>query len=192
MYKFLSLPICFSLVLMLSGCSNYTDPKPWGRGYSSYDQEFKSAPGSKARAIGYEYSNERNAAVLDLIRPTVQDLVSKLDAKLSFSIDKIYLTPLKSTAFYSSFDYILRDELEQNGYEIVFSPENAVQVDFVARKADKRYTRCTDDNDNNVYLALAINVVNGVPQDFVSGFYKVPPYDYRYDGRVKIKVPTCE
>lgn len=188
MRKFLSVSTCFSLVLILTGC-NLGDPTPWGRGYSSYDEQFKSAPAPEARDVGYSYNNDRNNAVIEFIRPAAQDLVEQLDAKMSFSIDTIYLKMPANTAFYNSFDYVLREEFAQNGYELVSSPKNSVQVDFVAKGLS---TRCADSGNNNMYLALAINTVKGIPSDFVDGFYEVPLYDYKEAGSIKIEVPSCK
>ncbi len=188
MRRILSVSTCFSLLLILAGC-NASNPTPLGRGYSYYNDEYKSAPGTQARSVGYDYSNERNDAVLEFMRPAAQDLAKQLDDKLSFSIDKIYLNMPANTAFYNSFDYVLRDELSQNGYMLVSSPENAVRVDLVAKNLS---SRCADSGDKNIYMALAIDVIKDVPKDFVAGFYEVPLYDYREAGDVEIKVPVCE
>ncbi len=186
--------------LLLVGC--YTDdPMPMPRGYSSYDKALKSVDGAKARNVGYEYSKENNEVALEALRFAAMDLVEKLDQKLNFNTDEIYLTAPASTAFYNSFDYLLRDELMQRGYILKSSAKDAVNIELVAKKLDvtcfegEEFEGEKASSDYNIYLALAINVVDGVtqslPSDFVGGFYDIPLNDYRQAGNVKIDIPAC-
>ncbi len=186
MRSLFSVSLCFSAMLLV-GCSGFA-PSPVGRGYSSYDKEFKSAPGNEARDIGYDYSVESNAAAIDGMRDAVRDLVEKIDGKLSFSVDELYLnTPESNTAFYNSFDHLLREELTRQGYLLSNSDgEDNVRIDFVA----KEVVNCEGDDSNSMYLALAIDVVNGVPGDTVGGFYDVPTYGYVRVNKVKVDVPV--
>lgn len=189
MRKIYSALFLSSFSLALVGCMN---PGPMPRGYVSYDQEYKSAPGVEARDIGYEYTNAENDKVMSDIRQAARDLVEKLDKKLSFGIDKVYLSVPANTAFYNGFDHMLRDEMTHRGYLLTQSPENAVRVEFVAH--DDLPSCVADENGGyeKMFLALAIDVIDHVPSDAVSGFYVVPSYDYKPAGHVKIDMPHCE
>ncbi len=182
--------ICFSSVALL-GCSG--KPSPMARGYSSYDKVYKSAPGVKPKDVGYEYSNQNNVTALKDMRYAAKDLVKKLDQKLSFSVDEVYLKISKNSAFYNSFDHLLRDELTQRGYLLSNTPVNAVSVDFIAMdNVPKCYAGNSKGAYKTVYLALAINSQKGKAQDNVGGFYEVPLYDFYKAKTMGIKMPECE
>ena len=189
MRPLLYVSICLSS-LLLAGCHG-SSPGPFSRGYSSYDKEFKSAPGQQARSVGYEYGADMNNAVIDDMRHAVHDLVEKMDAKLSFSVDELYLDNPSNAAFYNSFDHLLREELTHQGYLLAHNDtENSVRIDFIAKKAsycDNAEMR--GGYKNNMYLALAIGSVDGVSGDVVGGFYDVPTYGYVNINNVKIDVP---
>ncbi|PCJ99359.1 MAG: hypothetical protein COA45_04790 [Zetaproteobacteria bacterium] len=189
MRSFFSVSICCSALILL-GCQ-VGSPSPMGRGYSSYDKEFKSAPGSVARDIGYDYSKDHNQAVIEDMRYAVRDLVGKMDGKLSFSVDELYLVNPSNTAFYNSFDHLLREEMTQQGYLLTHSDvSDSVRVDFVAKHAVRCDRETSDSAYKRMYLALAINTVEGIPSDIVGGFYEVPTYGYINKNNVKIDVPT--
>lgn len=185
-------PLMCCAALSLSGCMGY--PSPMARGYSSYDQLYKSAPGAKGHDIGYDYSNFDNKNVLQEMRYVAQDLVDKLDKKLSFNVDEIYLKVYKNNAFYNSFDHLIRDELTHRGYALSNSPINTVTVDFIS--SDK-LPECHPDAKNNegpykvLYLALALNVIEGEFRDSVGGFYEVPAFDYENTSHVDVMIPPC-
>ncbi len=184
MRSFISSTICLSFILVLAAC--YSDaPTPMPRGYSSYDKPIKSVDGAKARNIGYDYSSENNKAALDALRSAAKDIALQLDKKLTFGSDKIHLKIPANTAFYNSFDYLLREELMQNGYIFVNSQDDAVQIDFVAKRPGPNCEL------GNIYLALAMNVVDDTPSDVVGSFYDLPLYGYRPAGNFNIDVPQC-
>lgn len=167
-------------------------PDPMASGYVSYNQAYKSAPGPKANNIGYEYSYQNNKDVLEDIHHAARDLVEKLDAKLAMGVDEIYLKVPESNAFYNSFDYVLREEFIKHGYKLSNVPVNAVIIDFVAS------LECTVDEQKSgdyqkFYLGLAINVVDGIPQDYVGDYYEVPSYgfDRLYINNEGMKVSLC-
>tara|TARA_R110002095_G_scaffold80630_2_gene69348 strand:+ start:356 stop:949 length:594 start_codon:yes stop_codon:yes gene_type:complete len=180
---------CLSSALLV-GCTGKPSPMP--RGYASYDQHYKSAPGPKPHNIGYAYTNDDNSTALKDMRYAAQDLVEKLDKKLSFNVDEIYLRVPENTAFYNSFDHLIRDELTQRGYLLSNTPVNAVRVDFVALdKVPECFASDSSGAYQNVYLALAINSVKGVPQDSFGDFYEVPLYDFHSASDVEIEMPQC-
>ncbi|MFP4097720.1 MAG: hypothetical protein ACLFP8_05315 [Alphaproteobacteria bacterium] len=191
--------LTMSALIALGACTQ--GPWPIPRGYSSYDQVYKSAPGPKARDIGYEYSNKNNERVLKELRYAARDLVKKLDDKLSMNVDGIYLKVQDDNAFYNSFDHLLREELNKQGYRLLTSPVNALRIDFLAKEEIPECTaveRVEDDGAyKTLYLALAINSAQGVPQDFVGDYYEVPTYGFThiYDfediGKSKIDLPLC-
>lgn len=185
MRSFISITMCLSFIFVLAGC--YSDaPSPVPRGYSSYDKAVKSVDGAEAGNIGYNYSIEKNKAALDDMLPAAKSLALLLDEKLTFGVDEIYLNIPANTAFYNSFDYLLRSELMDNGYILVSSPIDAVRVDFVAKVLDSKGCGA-----NNTYLALAINVVDESPAGIVGEFYNVPLYGYRPAGKINIDIPQC-
>ncbi len=190
MRSFLSLSMLLSLSFILTGCYAISpSPKPMPRGYSSYDQAFKSAKGAPARDIGYEYSNNKNNDNIDDMRFAALELVEMLDEKLERSVNSIYLRSPANTAFYNSFDYLLRNELMQSGYHLENSAKGVVNVDFVAKHAS---AKCMNNNEGEyIYLALAIDVTNNVASSVVGGFYQVPLNDYIPAGHVKLDVPSC-
>ncbi len=197
MRSLFSATVCMGLCLGLIGCSGAPSPIP--RGYSSFEEPYKSAPGPEARAIGYEYNNEKNLTVLEDMRYAASDLVEKMDKKLSFGVDEIYLKSPANTAFYNSFDHLLRDELSSRGYLLSDKPEGNVEVEIVARNS---YAECahhaveSSDEYKMMYIALAMNTKNNVPNDIVEGFYEVPVYDFKPAGTVKLgkvkSAPSCQ
>lgn len=180
---------CFSAVI-LQGCSGKPDIFP--RGYVSYDQPYKSAPGPKSHDIGYEYTNQNNSTALKDMRFAAKDLVEKLDQKLSFNVDEIYLKISENSAFYTSFDHLIRDELTQRGYLLSNTPVNTVTLDFVAMDGvPECFASKSEGAYQNVYLALAINVAKDDSQDNVGGFYEVPLYDFHSANSVGVDMPQC-
>ncbi len=202
MRSFLSISMCLSLIVIISGC-NATSPKPWGRGYSSFDEEYKSAPGVKADSVGYNYTYENNAAAIEKLRPIASDLVDKLDTKLSSGANNIYLKIPANTVFYNSFDYLIRDELRNRGYILSSSSGGAINVEFIAKEGTAKCINSVSDIQyHHSYLSLVIDVVEHIPSDFVGGFYDVKlddikvggnvrVDDYKASDEIKIDVPVC-
>jgi hypothetical protein len=173
-----------SALTAMAAC-NIHDPLPMGRGYSSYNEPYKSALGAPARDVGYGYSNEANKIVIASMRPAVEDLVEKLDQKLSFNIDAINLRQPAHTAFYNSLDHLLREELTKRGYLLSIDNDDAVTLDLYA---NDDVAVCKGDA---VYIALAIDVIDDAPSDIIGGFYNIPKYDFIPAGHLKVDVPTC-
>ncbi len=192
---FLTASVAAVSTMILSGCSNMPSPMP--RGYVSYNKPYKSAPGPHARDVGYEYSNEKNMTIMEDMRFAAQDLVDKLDQKLSFNVDEIYLKTPANTAFYNMMDHLLRDELTQRGYLLSNEPsEGTTHVELVANNAAES---CADvpkdmsgDDYKTMYMALVMDVIDDVPQDLVEGFYDVPVFDYIPAGKIKIDNALCK
>lgn len=185
--------VCCFAVLSLSACTGH--PNPMARGYVSYDEVYKSAPGPKAHNIGYEYSYESNKAVLKDIRYVARDLVEKLDKKLAMNIDEVYLKIQNEDAFYSSFDHALREELTKHGYMISQSPVNTLNLDFIVVDDLPECTGVKQEEQEGAYkkffLGLAINVAEGMPQDMIGDYYEVPTYDFWPGDNAGIKLSLC-
>jgi len=176
-----SLPLFSSLfILSLTACST-GNPGPFPRGYSSYDQVYKSVEGKPAKSVGYGYTNEKNKTVTNRIQGVASVLVGQLDEELSFNTDKIYLVKPKDSVFYNTFDHALRTELTSRGYILqAEKSESAKIVHFVAHHAKAPCTnkpiKGTVDN-TPLYLALAVDVdKKKVPSNLVGAVYDVPVY----------------
>jgi hypothetical protein len=157
-------------------------PKPMPRGYASFTQTYKSAPGPQARTIGYAYDKNKNDTVIEDLRFAAVDLVEKLDQTLSFTNDRIYLSPPEQSAFYSSFDFLLREELIKRGYVISAVPSaGTIPVTFVAKEITQENNQKNMPKAayRNLYLALAFDVSNGTANRFIGSTYEVPTYDFK-------------
>ncbi len=189
--RFTLFAFCCCALLSLGACTNY--PNPMARGYSSYAQAYKSAPGPTVDDIGYDYSYHSNKSVLKDIRYVASDLVEKLDKKLAMNVEEVYLKVQSDNAFYNSFDYIIRDELTKRGYLLAISPVNTLTLDLVV---ESDLPECTGvEQGEGVYkkmfLALAINVNEGIPQDLVGDYYEVPAYDFEAGENGGIEINLC-
>lgn len=191
-----SLPFFFSISLFaLSACSTGA-PNFVPRGYSSYDQTYKSVEGKKANSVGYEYSNEKNKTVTNRIQGISGALVSQLDENLSFENDRIYLEKPKDSVFYNTFDHALRNELISRGY--IVEPQKTEQTRNVSFVAHHAKAPCTNTpvkgtvESTPLYLALAVDVDrHNNPAHIVGGVYDAPIYGgFSPTGNVKINQNT--
>lgn len=174
----------------LTGCysndvSNIWNPGPVGRGYSSYNQPYKSPPGPEAHDLGYEYSAEKNAEVLAQLRGVAADMVSKLEAAADIPPGGIYLSPPPARAytsehgaFYNSFDHVLREELSSRGYNVSTNPQGATPLKFVAQppKGDGAFLNPEKAEQGDLVLSLILGA--GPEPVQVSDLYNVPTYGY--------------
>lgn len=121
-----TLPLYSALALVVSGCAVLNDPSPIGRGYSSYAQAYKSAPGPDVPGLGYEYTAETNDEILAVWRVSVQDLLTRLEHEGGLRPGPVHVTG-GTGAMNATFDHVLRDELTARGYS--FS-QNAPALGF--------------------------------------------------------------
>lgn len=190
--RFLPVILC----LLIASCSG--KPGPIGRGYSSYGEPYKSAPGEKANDVGYAFSVDKNQTVLQDMRFAAQDLAEKLDQQLAFDTDELYITPPPLNAFYKSFDHLLREELIHRGYIFSITPENVTRIDVgvlsKASKCNQSAIIATEGETpyRSAFIELAINTENGVPSDVINGFYEVPLYGYKQSNAYAVKGPDCK
>lgn len=178
-----------SAMALLSGCMG--GASPMARGYSSYDQVYKSAPGKEASNVGYEYSKDINDSNIQDLGYAAQELAEKLDKKISFSAEELYLNIPKNTAFYNSFDHVLRDALTHRGYILSLTPEDALKVDVVAKDIDHNSCGLAAKGKILAQIALVIEASKDMPFDYVSGLYEIAPYGFTSAGVVDTPMPEC-
>ncbi len=187
--RFLSLVLPIAMV-SLTGChmndlTNIWNPGPVGRGYSSFEEPYKSPPGPEAHDLGYDYSAGKNAEVLAQMRGVAADLVMKLEAATDIPAGGIYLSPPPSRAytaergaFYNSFDHVLREELAVRGHNVVTNPQGATPLKFVAQppKSDGIFLNPEKADEGDLVLSL---IMGAGPEALrVSDLYNVPTYGY--------------
>ena len=113
------------LALSLTGCNALLNPAFLPTSYAYNQSADKSASGSHARTIGYEYSEEKNASVLTQWRIVTDDFLTQIEEQTGLAPTTVYLhDTLKDSAFNNSFDFALRESLRAKGYTL----ENAAGV----------------------------------------------------------------
>lgn len=194
MRYFLTLTTALTATLVLGGCATGLDPAPMGRGYSSFKEPYKSAPGRAPKEIGYDYSAVANTSVLEDIRFAAQDLAKKLEETQAKDAERVYLLPPATTAFYIAFDHELRAALTQQGYMLETDPSaGALPLVFMADEPEAR--KQSDDVRAEAkgpeaepvhepdYKDMILSLVAGDPAAadsyMVSGTYNVPVYAFR-------------
>lgn len=121
------------LLIALTGCKPVWDPTFMPSGYSFEHKEYKTPPGPKAAPIGYPYSAEQNAAVLESWRVAVSDLVLRAKAHDINPAGPVYLTSdLPQGAFRSAFDHSLREELQASGVTLTTDPAEGMHLFYSA------------------------------------------------------------
>lgn len=124
------------LPVALSACAWGDDPSPIGRGYSSYNQEYKTPPGPTPDSLGYEYTKEVNEQIITEWRTAAADLLNTLESKTQIKND-IYLAPApRMNALFSTFDHVLREELTARGYALSRTPSGSESLSYDAASAD--------------------------------------------------------
>lgn len=200
MNNFFSRGVAFSSVLVLMACSSI-NPVPMGRGYSSYKEQYKSAPGVPARDIGYDFTVEDNQDVIEDMRMAAEDLVTQLESELAFDVGKVVLMTPAHTAFYNGFDHVLREALTAQGYVLTNNVSEGTPVYFVALDPNAKgmaeyevsqqggamsIDKVGDTPYKSLRLALALDVKNSMSSRYVEGVYYVPSYDFKPAGSVKL------
>ena len=170
--RYFSTATLLSLTLLTAACSS---PGIYGRGYSYYNDAYKSAPGAKPANIGYNYSELRNESVIEDMRYAASDLVNKLEEDIPYDVSAIHLMRVSESPFYTTFDHVLRDELSYRGYELVTRPQpGALPLMLAASETngsglnmkEKHYYR-------ELYLAFLVG-----EQIAADGVYEVPTYGF--------------
>lgn len=165
-------------------------------GYTYHQQDYKSPPPAKADDLGYEYSAEKNAAILEMWRPAAEDLVSRLEIEAGLSNADIYLrVPLNTDTQMATFDYVLRDVLRERGHTIISSryagtilTYNLINPETLSDDDQARYSyNDTLDQQDPTYIQdaeIAPMIIEMVAYDkttpiaSLNGVYDVPMYGY--------------
>lgn len=182
----------FAIALILTACSG--KPGPVGRGYSSYKEPYKSAPGPKANGVGYEYSVEKNITALKDMQFAAQDLVSKLDETLAFDTDKVHLAVPPENVFYKSFDHLVRKEFLSRGYVLTQVPdETSPQLDLVVLDNIPPCHTGGEIQDDGPYQTVFMGLLSKEDEKYnmVTGFYEVPLYGFVRSNRLRVEMPEC-
>lgn len=160
-----------ALALLLTGCGKTS---LIGRGYSSYKEPYKSEAGLPAAPIGYRYSAAYNEQVVNDMRFAAKDLVAQLESGSAVDVERIFLTPGGTSAFYTAFDHVLRDELTYRGYELLTAPQSgALPVTVAASETGS-------ENEKDVkasYRELDVALVNA-EKTLARGTYILPVYGF--------------
>ncbi len=194
----------FSLMIMgvtgiaaLSGCRTINDPSFMPYGYLYHNDEYKAPPGPDANSLGYDYSDVKNKDVLARWQDAVAALVQSLEMQSGLTPRAVYIMPTtERTAFTSTFDYTLREELVARGYRPVASAENVTVIELEAidpekpepRKQmvfndDMERTRDPQYQEKMKYKGYILGLTayeNNVPIGRGSGVYTLPGYGYEY------------
>ncbi|MCB1591591.1 MAG: hypothetical protein KDI90_03970 [Alphaproteobacteria bacterium] len=172
--------LCCSV--LLSACHQ---PGVIGRGYSSFKEPYKSAPGTKAAPIGYAYTHEQNTAVIESMRPAARDLIMQLEDNTASTVDRVYLTGGAQTAFYSALDHVLRDELTYRGYELATGPGPEVLPVHVSATQVKQ----PEGQGSSGMAPLFDVVLSGTDKVLAKGTYTLPSYAFTGSAAPALNVP---
>ncbi|MBI1300821.1 MAG: hypothetical protein GC137_04090 [Alphaproteobacteria bacterium] len=193
MFSLSRLSLFVIVVFALSACQTST-PNHIPRGYSSYKQVYKSAPGPRVEGIGYDYNPQDNQTVVNDMRYAAKNLVEKLDQELSYSVDAVHLDIAGTGAFYSSFDHLLRNELTQQGYLLSHTSDGFVKVVFSAQEQPFCAGYETEEGEKTykkLYLALVLHMPYEEAPRIVGGYYDVPAYGFEATPHEQVFVPEC-
>lgn len=111
-------------VCMLAGCkSMFYKPYVVPTGYTYHKNDYKFSGPDMAEEIGYTYTAEENAKIVEMWRPKVAELINNLEMQTGMRDGAVYIVQAdQKTAHYMTFDHILRDELRARGYTISSDP----------------------------------------------------------------------
>ena len=99
------------------------DPTFLPSGYTYHHDEYKSPPADEPWPIGYEYSREENAKILNKWRDVADDVTDKLEEAASLGGTPVFLaSPDLDNAFSLSLDHALREEFRARGVSLVAVP----------------------------------------------------------------------
>jgi hypothetical protein len=148
-------PLIYLLIpLLIAACTVVKNPSPVGRGYSSYAEPYKSAPGPKAPDIGYEYTAESNAEVTGIWLASVQDLLTRLETEAGLTEGSVFVVSSEQRgAMYTTFDHVLREELTARGYTLDANPA-ARRIGYDIERPKGRFLTNEETADEKGYEKL--------------------------------------
>lgn len=157
-------------VLSLTACSS---PNPVGRGYAAYHDKYKSAPGTKGPVTNTVKNRSQDDATREDMQTAAADLVHQLDKIVNFTVDKIYLKSNQNSTFDSHFDFILREELINNGYTIEPTASDAITLHITIEKAMCNKGNAATDNQKTPHMIT----IRADGRGQVSGQYNIKSGD---------------
>lgn len=166
--------------LGLAACGLNPSPLPTGYKYH-HDEIYKSAPGPEAAPLGYDYAVGKNDEILEVWRIVAGDLFDTLEERTGLGAQPVYVHAAGGdSAFYNSFDHVLREELRDRGYVLMPSMGDNLVLSYEAllpEKADEMPG--TSDTDLGDYILKLTASRGGALSGHASGVYKVPSYGFR-------------
>lgn len=191
----------FSLVflLALTGCRSVWDPTFMPAGYSYHHGAYKAPPGPESKEIGYTYTAQDNAAVMNRWREAVRDMLMKMKAEgIEVPPLVVLKTDLRQNAFEGAYDSVLREGLHAFGHSIGLTQAKDQPVLFYsaydpAEQGNIHHDPAVLYNDDmaspyegrkfvpaNKGMELVIGLVkDGHWVKKVSGVYDLPLYGYQ-------------
>lgn len=161
----------FLVPVLLTACHA---PGVMPRGYSSFREPYKSAPGTQAQTLGYAYGQEKNTAIIEAMRPAARDLLTKFEKGMPpSSATPITLQSSGGTAFYSALDHVLREELAYRGYNITTDPQAHSYPVFLSAVKAQKDSHLSDTGTERIEIALS-----GAEKILASGSYDLPAYGF--------------
>ncbi|MBL4805651.1 MAG: hypothetical protein JKY71_12430 [Alphaproteobacteria bacterium] len=192
-----------SCVVLVAACKPMWDPTFIPSGYTYHHNKYNSPAGPEPAPIGYEYSEEKQARVMDKWSDAVSDLVLRAEANGMRPAGPVVLTTdMEPSAFSGTFAYVLGEELMDAGYTITADTEHpdATVLYYSAYDPelgeDVLYEDDYNDdipyyNADNSYSpdTKPLELVLGFPGDDVldmrvSAVYDVPLHGYKPTGYV--------
>lgn len=186
---------CLITLLSLSACRTITDPSFMPSGYTYHQDLYKSPPGPEAKGIGYDYNAISNAEVLQLWHISLNDLINQLEDERGELPKELYIRPVDHIdAFNTTFDHVLREELENRGHTLKSEAGDELILTFDAAIPDSTFrNKKAEYNDDVEYetpeqtqkkitdIILSLSTSRaGLPLEQASGTYTLPLYGYTH------------
>ncbi len=170
------------LVLALTGCKPFWDPTYIPSGYTNHGKEYKSPPGPEARNIGYEYSAEKNAEVIESWRQAAADMVLRAKANNIRPSGPVFLiTNMGVSASQSAFDLALRQEVSAAGHNVV-RDSNAGTALFYSIAIEPLEEGAPEGAEPYTKLTLGLLDAEGELAQNISALYELPLYGAKSAG----------
>ncbi|MEZ5815441.1 MAG: hypothetical protein R3E13_12100 [Alphaproteobacteria bacterium] len=193
------------LVLALTGCKPVWDPTFMPSGYAYHSSEYKAPTGPEAADIGYEYSVEQNAAVLESWRHAAADLLLRAKANDVLPAGPVYLTTdLETGTFQVTFETSLRHEMLAQGITVAtgaedagaqalfysaYDPEEEGRPETTRPYNDEAHHPNKDGDHLSPYKTMNLvlgQVHDGILTQKVAAFHEVPSYGFKPAGYVEL------
>jgi len=179
----------------LNACKSVMDPTFIPSGYAHHQKEFKAPPADDPWSIGYDYTRDANAAVLNEWKAVAADLSNKIESTAPLSAAPIFLSsPAMDNAFTLSLDHALRQEFLSRGYTLATIPrEDTIKLQISSYDPEfqdvmRSYNLNDQDQIDRPEPSKAVNkdlilkvdgLVNDIPTTLVEAPYKLPLYGYQ-------------